>query len=59
MAAYEISLRARISPVAFLLTLRMIPKEPCPIFSNTSNSAEGSSTAALPARLMFEAMLGE
>jgi hypothetical protein len=57
MAAYEISLRARISPVAFLLTLRMMPNEPWPIFSNTSNSAEGSSTA--PVRLIFEAMMGK
>jgi hypothetical protein len=59
MAAYEISLRARISPVAFLLTLRMMPNEPWPIFSNTSNSAEGSSGAALPVRLIFEAMMGK
>lgn len=62
MAAYEISLRANTSPVALLLTLRMIPKEPCPILSKTSNSDDGSPCSTvvppLPARLVLDVMLG-
>lgn len=60
MAAYEISLRASTSPVPFLLTLRMMPKEPWPIFSRTSYSFEGSESsmfAALAGRLRLVAMM--